>query len=155
MLKRMKRRIGIRIDMTPMVDIAFLLLIFYMATTQFKPQEKKSVALPTSHSEIPLPETDILTITVTKEDSIFVDYLTRKEVTIEGKKTNVTERVYEEVNLNTVVGVINSIRAKYPRIFVVIKADREARYGIIESLMNTMRDNYMPRFQLVTEVEAS
>jgi len=154
MLKRMKRRIGIVIDMTPMVDIAFLLLIFYMATTQFKPPEKKTVTLPNSHSEIQLPETDILTITVTKEDSVFVDYLTRKEVVVEGKKVKVTERIYEEVNLNTVVGVINSIRAKYPRIFVVIKADKEARYGIIQSLMNTLRDNYMPRFQLVTLTEA-
>ena len=38
-----KRRVGIRIDMTPMVDIAFLLLIFYMTTTQFKPPEAKAV----------------------------------------------------------------------------------------------------------------
>ena len=34
-LRRPKRRIAIRIDMTPMVDIAFLLLIFYMVTTVF------------------------------------------------------------------------------------------------------------------------
>ncbi len=31
MLKK-KRRIGISIDMTPMVDVAFLLLIFFMIT---------------------------------------------------------------------------------------------------------------------------
>jgi biopolymer transport protein ExbD len=34
-LRRPKRRISVRIDMTPMVDIAFLLLIFYMVTTVF------------------------------------------------------------------------------------------------------------------------
>ena len=39
MSKKHKRRIGVAIDMTPMVDIAFLLLIFYMTTTQFKPPE--------------------------------------------------------------------------------------------------------------------
>ena len=39
-----KRRVAIRLDMTPMVDIAFLLLIFYMATTQFKPPEAKAAA---------------------------------------------------------------------------------------------------------------
>jgi len=27
-----KKRVGIRIDMTPMVDVAFLLLIFFMVT---------------------------------------------------------------------------------------------------------------------------
>ena len=35
-----KRRIGIKIDMTPMVDVAFLLLIFFMTTTSFKPPEQ-------------------------------------------------------------------------------------------------------------------
>ncbi|MBD3162212.1 MAG: biopolymer transporter ExbD, partial [Candidatus Latescibacteria bacterium] len=34
--------------MTPFVDIAFLLLIFFMATTQFKPPEEVSVVLPAS-----------------------------------------------------------------------------------------------------------
>jgi biopolymer transport protein ExbD len=154
MLKRMKRRIGIKIDMTPMVDIAFLLLIFYMTTTQFKPPEKKSVTLPASHSEIKLPEKDILNITVTKDDSIAVDYVDRKQVEVQGKKEQVLERIYEDVNLNTLAGTILSIRAKYPAIFVVIKADKEARYGIIQALMSTMRDNHMPRFQLVTEREA-
>ncbi|HVP36276.1 MAG TPA: biopolymer transporter ExbD [Terriglobales bacterium] len=154
MLKRMKRRIGVKIDMTPMVDIAFLLLIFYMTTTQFKPPEKKSVTLPASHSQIKLPEKDILNITVTKDDSIAVDYVDRKQIEVQGKSQQVLDRVYEDVNLSTLPGAILQIRAKYPGIFVVIKADREAHYGTIQALMNTMRDNHMPRFQLVTEIEA-
>ena len=52
MAKHPKRRIGVAIDMTPMVDIGFLLLIFYMTTTQFKPPEREHVTLPSSHSEI-------------------------------------------------------------------------------------------------------
>ncbi|MBU0985414.1 MAG: biopolymer transporter ExbD, partial [candidate division Zixibacteria bacterium] len=70
-----KRRVAIRIDMTPMVDIAFLLLIFYMATTQFKPPEARAVDLPESHSQIELPDKDVINITVTKQDSIYVDYV--------------------------------------------------------------------------------
>ena len=34
--RRPKRRVGVRIDMTPMVDVAFLLLIFFMVTTVFR-----------------------------------------------------------------------------------------------------------------------
>jgi len=44
MLKK-KRRIGISIDMTPMVDVAFLLLIFFMTTTQFKPPENPAARI--------------------------------------------------------------------------------------------------------------
>src|SRR6476620_2270809 len=64
MLKK-KRRIGISIDMTPMVDVAFLLLIFFMTTTQFKPPERDKITLPESNSEAKSPESDIITIAVT------------------------------------------------------------------------------------------
>ena len=64
MLKKM-RRIGIAIDMTPMVDVAFLLLIFFMCTTQFKPPEKDKITLPDSNSPAKSPESDIITIAVT------------------------------------------------------------------------------------------
>ena len=53
----MARRNKVNIDMTPMVDVAFLLLIFFMSTTQFKPPEQVAVNLPLSSSEIHVPET--------------------------------------------------------------------------------------------------
>ena len=64
MLKKM-RRIGIAIDMTPMVDVAFLLLIFFMCTTQFDPPEKDKITLPESNSEAKAPESNIITLNVT------------------------------------------------------------------------------------------
>src|SRR6266436_1024763 len=73
MLKK-KRRIGISIDMTPMVDVAFLLLIFFMCTTQFKPPEKDKITLPESNSEAKAPETGIITISVTKTPTVRVIY---------------------------------------------------------------------------------
>ncbi|MBI3580222.1 MAG: biopolymer transporter ExbD, partial [Ignavibacteriales bacterium] len=35
-----KKRVGISLDMTPLVDVAFLLLTFFMLTTKFKPVEE-------------------------------------------------------------------------------------------------------------------
>ena len=46
MSKIKKGRVGVKLDMTAMVDVAFLLLIFYMSTTQFKPPETVDVKLP-------------------------------------------------------------------------------------------------------------
>src|SRR5216117_1615862 len=45
-LQRKKRRVGIRIDMTPMVDVAFLLLIFFMVTTVFRTPKALEINLP-------------------------------------------------------------------------------------------------------------
>jgi len=39
-------RVSVRIDMTPMVDIAFLLLIFFMVTTVFRLPQAMEMALP-------------------------------------------------------------------------------------------------------------
>jgi biopolymer transport protein ExbD len=59
------------IDMTPMVDLAFLLVTFFMLTTKFAPEEPLAVDMPTSVSEIKLPDTDILTISISKNGIVF------------------------------------------------------------------------------------
>lgn len=59
------------IDMTAMCDVAFLLLNFFMLTTQFKPDEAVVVDTPSSISDIKLPDTDIMNITVSKEGAVY------------------------------------------------------------------------------------
>jgi len=68
-LKRPKRRISIRIDMTPMVDIAFLLLIFYMVSTVFSMPQAMEINLPPKdqEEEIIVKESNLLTIRVDSE----------------------------------------------------------------------------------------
>lgn len=59
------------VDMTAMCDVAFLLLTFFMLATQFKPDEPVTVTTPNSISEVPLPDADIMLITVDPEGRIF------------------------------------------------------------------------------------
>ena len=66
------RRSSVRIDMTPMVDVAFLLLIFFMTTTQFKAPESVAVELPLSRSEIHVPETGTIILTVNRTGQMFI-----------------------------------------------------------------------------------
>ena len=67
----MKRSIP-EINAGSMADIAFLLLIFFMSTTQFKPPEHVAVRLPASTSEIHVPETNTIILTVNREGRMFI-----------------------------------------------------------------------------------
>src|SRR5207342_989982 len=62
---RPKRRVGVRIDMTPMVDVAFLLLIFFMVTTVFRTPQALEINLPPDEkSEVKVPESKVVTVRV-------------------------------------------------------------------------------------------
>jgi biopolymer transport protein ExbD len=139
--------------MTPMVDIAFLLLIFYMATTQFKSPEKKVVDLPSSHSQISLPDKDVINITVTAEDSIFVDYITKDTVSINDQVISLPVRRYREATTGTVGTLIIQARELNPDAFLVIKADKESSFGTMEGIMKTLQKLLQSRFQVITKLE--
>ena len=57
--------------MTPMVDLAFLLVTFFMLTTKFAPEESVVVDTPSSVSELKLPENNVITLTVDKNKRVF------------------------------------------------------------------------------------
>jgi biopolymer transport protein ExbD len=160
MLKKGKRRVSIVLDMTPMVDIAFLLLIFYMVTTQFKPPSQKEVVLPVSSSQRDLPLKNFMTITVTAADSVFVDYIINKKVfnADVGDSIEVPEREYTEADPGTVGSVIqqmrvNALRQGIKDLYLVLKADKDASYGVIEKVMDAMQDEDLTSFQVVTDLD--
>ena len=59
------------IDMTPMVDLFSLLLIFFMLTATFRPQEPAPVDTPFSVSEKPTPDFNHMTVLLSKDNRIF------------------------------------------------------------------------------------
>src|SRR5258708_13138006 len=62
---RPKRRVGIRIDMTPMVDVAFLLLIFFMVTTVFRTPQALEINLPPDkEAKVNVAQSKVLSIRV-------------------------------------------------------------------------------------------
>jgi len=69
--KKKKRRIGVRIDMTPMVDIAFLLLTFFMLTTTMNKPQAMEINLPPGEAKVDVPSSNLLTLRVSENGSIY------------------------------------------------------------------------------------
>src|SRR4030095_4418532 len=59
-------------DMTPFVDIAFLILSFFIMATKFKPAEPVKVTTPNSVSSDILKEADAMLITLDKENKVYI-----------------------------------------------------------------------------------
>ncbi|RPH96357.1 biopolymer transporter ExbD [candidate division KSB1 bacterium] len=150
-----KRRIPISIDMTPMVDIAFLLLIFFMSTTQFKKPTEVEVSVPLSHSVRKLPETGMIVITITRNDDLYMS----TEVATLDYANGLSERVEtgaihgKKWKADEIPPKIKELQVKRLVNIVVIRADRETSYKTIESVMETLQKNNLNILQLVTDLE--
>lgn len=66
------KKADVFIDMTPMSDVMVLLLTFFMLTSTFVKNEAVKVNTPGSVSEIKVPETEVLQITVDKNGKVFL-----------------------------------------------------------------------------------
>jgi biopolymer transport protein ExbD len=154
MPKFKKGRVGIKMDMTPMVDVAFLLLTFFMLTTQFKPQEDVQVILPTSQSKFKLPESDVMMITVNKDGKLYLGLDSpglRAKLFGEGARSKAEVEIPKEALGNLLI----QARINNPKLRTVIKGDKLAPYGPIEDVLNTLQKAQITRFNLITDLERS
>lgn len=67
------------VDMTAMCDVAFLLLTFFMLTSNFVAKEPIVVAIPSSVAQIKIPERDIATVLIDKDGKVFFGLDTQQD----------------------------------------------------------------------------
>ena len=145
-------RMGIRIDMTPMVDVAFLLLTFFMLTTQFKPPEEVQIELPSSNSQFKLPESDVMTLTLSKDGRIFLGLDSQRlRGRLFGKENELKASI--EVPKDKLADFLIQARTANPKLRTVIKGDRGTDYGVAEDVMDILQKTKITRFNLVTALE--
>lgn len=135
----MARRTSVRIDMTPMVDVAFLLLIFFMSTTQFKPPERIAVRLPASTADVRVPETNTIIVTLNSEGRLFIS----DESVLD------TQEVAKEDILRAIV----DWRSRRPGAVVIVKGDRDVAFGEMADLMDALASAKTLRFNLMTDLK--
>jgi biopolymer transport protein ExbD len=152
MPKFKKPRINVRVDMTPMVDVAFLLLTFFMLTTQFRPPEEVTIVLPKSHSSFKLPESDVMIVTISKDNRVFLGLDSQKlRARIFGQENQLRAEI--EVDTKTLPNLLMQARSANPKLRTVVKGDKDADYGLTEDIMDILQKTNITRFNLVTDLD--
>lgn len=133
--------------MTPMVDLAFLLVTFFMLTTKFRPEEAVMVDMPHSISEKILPE-NVMLITIDSAGRVFYNMegqtVRRALLTNLGKKYNVT---FTESELKRFT-LLSTVGMPMQKIKEYLNADEAGRKKLnkftggipIDSLNNQLAD---------------
>lgn len=146
------KRQGVLIDMTPLVDVAFLLLTFFMLTTTFKPPEEVTIDLPTSNSAIKIPTANVITLSLSKDGRIFMDVDSQR---LRGKLFGQQNenKAGVEVPKEKLGEYLIQARTSNPRLVTVIKGDKGAEFGIAQDVMDVLQKARITRFNLLTNLE--
>lgn len=67
------------IDMTPMVDLAFLLITFFMLTIKFTPPEAVEIAIPSSIATTPVDAVNVMNLSISKDGRVFMGLSSQPE----------------------------------------------------------------------------
>jgi biopolymer transport protein ExbD len=152
MPKIKKHRLGVSIDNTPLVDIGFLLLTFFMLTTQFRPPEEVQIILPSSHSDFKLPESNVMTLTISKDNQIILGFDSQHMMAkLFGEENRL--RLGVQVTTKELPDLLIRARIANPKLRTVVKGDRDSEYGTAEDVMDILQKTQITRFNLVTDLE--
>lgn len=146
------RKLSTRVDMTPMVDLGFLLITFFMLTTTLSKPKAMDLNMPADDKEHPqpIPESKSLTIllgannTVSYYEGIGNDPLHPPVI----KHTSfANNKGIRDVIINKRERVM-----KYHgenELMVLIKADKSANYKNVVDIMDEMLINHVERYAMV------
>lgn len=116
-----------RVNLTPLIDTVFLLLIFFMMTTTFNKQSQITVALPQAKGDAVTEQQDIRVIVDAKgEFSISVN--------------DGAPQVLINTNVDTIVRALKEASGGNNRIPLLISADASAPHQAVMKVMQAARD---------------
>jgi biopolymer transport protein ExbD len=115
---RDKKSDQVEINMSPMVDMTFLLLIFFLVTTTFVKESGVEVNRPISTPDSTVEQDNIL-ISVTKDGMIFIED--------------------QIIDIRSVRSRMERFKSEMPEGNVIITADSESLFGVAIEVLDQVR----------------
>ena len=144
-LERIKRRSGgtLILEITPLIDVVFLLLIFFMLATSFDEKSAFKIDLPKStaaKTKSTLKEVQVL---VDKDRNVYLRYTDNS-----GKSQN------EKLDLTSFVSVVSEKLNNSENKDVIISADKDIDYGFIVEIMSLLKESGASAINIDTAIKS-
>jgi biopolymer transport protein ExbD len=121
------------VDVTPMIDIVFQLVLFFMVSTTFVTSPGIQVDLPRSSAQTVLTEDKDIQVWMTAEGAVFVDE--------------------EPVDASTLRRIFVDGAKRNPNTMVIIKADAGVSHGRVVTVMDQAKAVGLSRLAIATDAQ--
>ena len=118
------------IDMTPMLDIVFIMLIFFIVTTSFVKEAGIQVNKPEANQANKEPSANIF-IAIRDTGEVWMD---KRQVDVERVGANIERMLAEQ-----------------PTDVVVIQADKKAEHGVVVEVMDQVKEAGIDKISIAAE----
>ncbi len=122
------------LSLTPLIDVVFLLLIFFLVTSEFEDEERRmDIVLPTATSAVPM---------TVKPREVMVDIDAEGLVYLQGKAVSIDE-LFEVLQLAVSKNPTNQT--------VVIRADRQSNFQPVVDVMDVCNRTGVTDYSVTTQ----
>lgn len=137
--RKKKRRVGVKIDNTPMVDVAFLLLTFFMLTTTMNRPQTMEINLPPSNTPVDVAQSNLMTLRVKEDGTIF---------------WNIGVDDPQRIGFRDLRAFMIQKNQENPKLITLIKIDRKGKYTMMVDIMDELNVANVTRFSLAPMQES-
>jgi biopolymer transport protein ExbD len=133
------KKMSTRIDMTPMVDLAFLLLTFFILTTTLNKHKVMEIAMPEkTNDSIPVPEKRVLTLLLDAGDRVYW-------------RQGITTQRLEPVTFSNegIRKLLTSKNKEIEKMLVLVKATDKSRYKNLVDVVDELAIAKINRYCIV------
>ncbi|MBU1121774.1 MAG: biopolymer transporter ExbD [Candidatus Omnitrophota bacterium] len=127
------KKISLHLNIAPLIDVIFLLLIFFMLSTHFITQKGIKVTLPTASTTNHQEEKNTVTITLTKDNAMYLNDI--------------------QTDLNNILPLLKTTLQKLQTKSVIIQADENINLKLAVEIMDIAKQADAQEIIIATKKE--
>ncbi len=126
----------VSVNLTPLIDVVFLLLIFFMVSTTFTKESRLEIELPEATGAQAGAERELIEVVINRKG----EYIVNERPLVNNKAETLTKAVQKISNSNNKLPFIITADSKTEHEFVVRAMDVAGKLGFVELSITTQRE---------------